>query len=96
MVTFFKLALPTLLRTTLDLAQVQVVAVFAARLGSTQAGTHNTLIQLYAVFSAWAFGMCDGVAVRVGFNLGNGEGVRACVCCCCTYVCVSVWIVRAY
>ena len=71
--TFMKIALPNALRSTLDLAQVQIVAVFSGWIGSVEAGTHNTLVQLYAVFGgSWAFAVCDGIAIRVGFHLGNG------------------------
>jgi hypothetical protein len=51
-----------------------VVALFAGRLSSAASGTHNTLIQLYAVFGgAWAYGLLDAIAVRVGFHLGKSE-----------------------
>jgi hypothetical protein len=59
-------------------AQTQVLALLASKVGTAQAGTHNTLIQLYAVFGgSWAFAMTDAVAIRIGYHLGNGRADEA-------------------
>ena len=46
--------------------QLQLVAVFAAKLGEAEIATHNTLMNFFQFLSSFMFALVDSTSIRTG------------------------------
>eukprot|EP00048_Salpingoeca_helianthica_P013375 m.200025 g.200025 ORF g.200025 m.200025 type:complete len:494 (+) comp15494_c8_seq7:7006-8487(+) len=53
--------------------QIEVVAIFAGRLGDVVIATHNAMLQLFFVLASFEWGFSKATIVRVGYHLGNRD-----------------------
>ena len=66
-------SLPLMLGICAEEWQLQVIAIFAARLGETQLATHNATLEMFFLLSSVMFGLMAASVVRIGFYLGKGQ-----------------------
>ncbi len=63
-------ALPLSIAACLEEWQLQVIAVFAARLGPIELTTHTSTLEVFMLLTALMFGLTSATSVRIGRHLG--------------------------
>ena len=74
---FIGLAVPYSVAALLEEAQVQAIAVMAARLGDAEMAAHNSIMQLVFVLCALLWAASHATQVRIAHNLSAGRPHRA-------------------
>jgi MATE family multidrug resistance protein len=57
--------------------QLEIVSLFAARMGKTLVATHNATLSLFVLLSSFMYGLIAAVSVRISQHLGAGAARRA-------------------
>ena len=70
---FAKQALPMAATAALEEAQLQLIAVFAARLGVVALGTHNAILEVVLVLTTLMWATGAATRVRTAHHLGRGS-----------------------
>ena len=70
-------ALPVAISSLLEEAQVQVVALMAARLGDAPMATHNAVLNVIFVLSSFMWAAAGATQVRMSVHIGAGDMRRA-------------------
>ena len=69
--------LPSAIGICLEEWQLQVIAIFATRLGTAQIATHNATLEVFFFVTALMFGLVAAVQIRIGFYLGASNAPAA-------------------
>ena len=70
---FVKQSLPRFLGRAAEEWQLQLVALFAAQLGTVSLATHTALLDLFYFATSALYGLTNSTSVRIGHHLGAGD-----------------------
>jgi len=73
----FVQALPSAVAISLEEWQLEIIAIFATKLGATQIATHNSTLELFFFLTSFMFGLITAVQIRIGNYLGSGNAAAA-------------------
>jgi len=74
---FLRQAVPALLATLVEEISLQLVALFAAKLGKKQLAAHSAFFVLFLVLTSAMFGLSGATTVRIGYHLGKKDIAKA-------------------
>ena len=69
--------LPAAVGVCLEEWQLQVIAIFATRIGRDALATHNATLEIFFFLTSFMFGLVTAVQIRIAFYLGAGNAGAA-------------------
>eukprot|EP00297_Palpitomonas_bilix_P005762 CAMPEP_0113876094 /NCGR_PEP_ID=MMETSP0780_2-20120614/5296_1 /TAXON_ID=652834 /ORGANISM="Palpitomonas bilix" /LENGTH=514 /DNA_ID=CAMNT_0000862135 /DNA_START=384 /DNA_END=1928 /DNA_ORIENTATION=- /assembly_acc=CAM_ASM_000599 len=76
-IDFLRQFVPLAVGRLLEELQLQVVIILAAQLGKAQVSAHSAFLQLFFVVATAMYGAVEGVVVRMGHRVGEGDEIGA-------------------
>jgi multidrug resistance protein, MATE family len=72
--TLMSVGFPLAAGNVFENAQLQTIALFSAKIGEVQLGTHNSMMELFFFATSPIYGLIGGSVTRSGAHLGAGKG----------------------